>query len=224
MFNPRFAIPSIVAIDGMDGCGKTTFVKEFEVIYQEYDLKYEVLHMAPKGELLDVILKAKDLTDHQLAGLFRVLADQAAGQIKAANMSGKHVILDRSPMSWMVYQGYVPNNLNSLKFMDKGFPKFPKESALIYLRADAELCYDRVIARAEAEGKSLDSFENRGIDYFKKIEEGYDFFISKRLDNTLEPAKTIVLDAADDSFLNASIAFDLVFEINEQGNSDETVS
>lgn len=219
MANPRFAIPSLVAVDGIDGCGKTTFVEELTKVYDEYNLRYETVLMAPKGELRDIALKDKDLTAHQLAGLFRVLADKAAQQIKSIHGQGKHVILDRSPMAWMVYQGYIPNILNSLSFIDKGFPKFPKENALVFIRGEAELCHSRVIARAEAQGMDLDVFENRGIDYFKKVEEGYDYFITKRMENSLEPAKTVIVDANEDPFLNASIAFDLIFETDELGTT-----
>jgi dTMP kinase len=166
----------LITFEGSDGSGKTTQIsllkeylnkKGFEVIYTREPGGTEI-----SEKIRDIILdnRNSNMSDMCEALLFASSRAQLVNEvIKPAINNGKIVICDRFVESSIVYQG-IGRNLGVEKI------RLINEAALDGLRADITFMLTIPFEeglRRKAKQKSLDRLENSGIEFHRKVYEGF---------------------------------------------------
>ncbi len=151
-----------IAFEGIDGSGKTTISKMFV----DYLIKqnFSVLHTKePYTQEIDLLIR-KQQTSKSL--LFLFLADRSIHIEYLRKQHVDFIVSDRSFYSTIAYQGFGANMdvdfvtmLN--KFVIDGF--FP--DAVFYLDCNTELALNRI--------KKGDAIEDKDLDFFKRVRQGY---------------------------------------------------
>lgn len=162
-----------VTFEGIDGCGKTTQI-ELLKDYFEKNGKTVILTREPGakglGTKLREILLNYDGDVSPTCESFLFLADRAQNVdtiVAPAVKEGKIVLCDRHTDSTVAYQGYGRgldikriNMLNSLATGGR------KPDLTFIFDIDIDTSMSRV-------GKQKDRMESSGIEFFKKVREGY---------------------------------------------------
>jgi dTMP kinase len=166
----------LITFEGPDGSGKTTQIsllkdylnkRGFEVIYTREPGGTEI-----SEKIRDIILDNKNSNMSAMceALLFASSRAQLVNEvIKPAVNSGKIVICDRFVESSIVYQG-IGRNLGVEKI------RFINEVALDGLRANITFMLTIPFEeglRRKSKQKSLDRLENSGIEFHRKVYEGF---------------------------------------------------
>lgn len=224
-------VPRLIAVEGPDGAGKTTFIKELSKTFSNFNIPYIVLQMMPEGPIRELALYDKSLNKYQVAALYRIAAETVRQQINEALASSKFVILDRTQLSWRIYQGELNDLKTQIAYVDRGFPNFPKEDILILISGEPEVLVERIKSRAA--GDILDRFEEEliakddlfnedAVDYgqerLTRMQTVVDLYLKEMFsisENTLETRKLITLDASIPQDINAVIAFEQIFEVKK---------
>lgn len=208
----------IIGIEGPDGSGKTSFIKSFAKFLEDRGVRCKVLHIIKEGPIKDLVLHDSSLSDIQVAALYRIMADQTAQDIGQAIADGYTVLLDRTQMSWFIYQGEYKGLSQSVYHIEAAFPKFPKEDVLIVINGNPETLRSRVLQRCSGD---LDNMENaligeQEVDAFAFLSEKYMEAVAKINENDFDSRQVITLDAADDTFINVEIAYQQIQSKYEQ--------
>lgn len=183
----------LIALEGPDGSGKTTQMELLERYFE--DKKIEVIRTREPGgtpiseKIRNIILdnKNSEMDDMCEALLYAASRAQLVNEvIKPAINNGKVVLCDRFVYSSMVYQGIGRN-------LGVDIIKNINDAALRGLEADLvfmiQIPYEKGIERKMKE-RELDRLENGGLNFHKKVHEGYSN-ISKLCD------KIILIDGDD---------------------------
>lgn len=183
----KFVNGLLIGVEGIDGCGKSTFTKELIQCLLEYTLS-PVLTREPGGTKFGLqlrhILQYRDdvgMVDAKAEYLL-FAADRAQHftQVVIPNLqAGKIVVCDRTGDSSLVYQG-------DGRGLDKGMiaqinswaTSAIKPDLTIYLKIDIDTAYARVAQRAE----KLTAFEQAGTEFLVKLIAGFDNLYAKRTD------------------------------------------
>lgn len=178
-----------ITFEGTDGCGKTTQIELLKRYLEEKGYKV-VLTREPgaKGlgeKLREILLNYNgDVSSNCESFLF--LADRAQHidmLIKPAIERGEVVLCDRHTDSTVAYQGYGRGlNLNQIKMLNDIATNGVKPDMTFVFDIDIETAQKRV-------GKTKDRMESAGIEFFKRVRQGY-LEIAKS-----EPERVKVLDA-----------------------------
>lgn len=165
----RKASHRIVAFDGVDCCGKTTAANALHDRMQENGVPAKVISLLPEGPIRDILLHREEpLTPKQEAALFMVAAEDVKIQIQAA-LPTSWVILDRSPLSLMVYQGIFGGLKDTLPYLEHFFGKFPRIDYLYVLEIEYEAFKSRMVERSWG----FDKIEERVLNDFFKYSDAY---------------------------------------------------
>src|SRR5574344_1250469 len=162
-----------ITFEGIDGCGKTTQLnltadylksKGFDVlITREPGAK-------GLGEMLSEILLNYDGDVSSNCEAFLFLADRAQHIdtiVKPAIDSGKIVLCDRHTDSTVAYQGYG-------RGVDLGQINMLNDIATSGLKPDLTFIFDVDIETSQKRvGKDKDRMESAGIEFHKRVREGY---------------------------------------------------
>lgn len=162
-----------ITFEGIDGCGKTTQLnltadylksKGFDVlITREPGAK-------GLGEMLREILLNYDGDVSSNCEAFLFLADRAQHIdtiVKPAIDSGKIVLCDRHTDSTVAYQGYG-------RGVDLGQINMLNDIATSGLKPDLTFIFDVDIETSQKRvGKDKDRMESAGIEFHKRVREGY---------------------------------------------------
>lgn len=178
-----------ITFEGTDGCGKTTQIELLKRYLEEKGYKV-VLTREPGakglGEKLREILLNYDGDVSSNCESFLFLADRAQHidmLIKPAIERGKVVLCDRHTDSTVAYQGYGRGlDLNQIKMLNDIATNGVKPDMTFVFDIDIETAQKRV-------GKTKDRMESAGIEFFKRVRQGY-LEIAKS-----EPERVKVLDA-----------------------------
>lgn len=175
--------PVHIAIDGIDGCGKTTLTRQAAVHLRSLGYDCAIVSMLPDGYVRDAILLEKDFTDLERAALLRVEAKRLGRKIEELMRNGVSIICDRSPLSFYAYQYY---GIGLGKEIDELLSFIPENliaqpDGLIYVDIDVETSVERFKRRAGASGDELDVFEARHERLMEKVKAGFDTSIEERL-------------------------------------------
>ena len=202
----------LVVVEGIDGCGKTTLVKnlvpkieeaDYKVCLPNEDLNFTIYRKA-KTLFKDIISVYKDemyVNDLQISLL--ALADlyNIKKKIQEELNRNRIVIMDRWYYSTMVYGTIdlfnkkapltdISDRLTVYKHIIKDLDMEP--DVLIYLDADVDLCYQNVLKRYKEIGLLyLDTYES--LEAIRICKRGYSTLIG----DNVKPEKLIVEPIAD---------------------------
>lgn len=178
-----------ITFEGTDGCGKTTQIELLKRYLEKKGYKV-VLTREPGakglGEKLREILLNYDGDVSSNCESFLFLADRAQHidmLIKPSIERGEVVLCDRHTDSTVAYQGYGRGlDLNQIKMLNDIATNGVKPDMTFVFDIDIETAQERV-------GKTKDRMESAGIEFFKRVRQGY-LEIAKS-----EPERVKVLDA-----------------------------
>ena len=181
----------IISFEGGEASGKSTQVKLFKEYLEKEGIKYISTREpggTPAGELIrNVLLNSDVKLNHKAETLLfnasrTMLCEEV---IKPALERGEVVVLDRFFDSTYVYEALsIDKDYTSLTPIIEFATDGIKPDLTILLNQDAKISYQRKV-----EENKQDRFEQRGLDYYKKIQEGYLFLAQK------SPERIKVIDA-----------------------------
>lgn len=179
------ATPLYIALEGLEGCGKSTHTKR---LGEHLDA---VITREPGGTRIGTLLRAI-LADPENSDLDRrteallMAADRAqhmAEVIKPALDRGQHVVSDRSIYSTLAYQGYGRQlGTEALLTISTWALNDRLPDLVIYIDVPTEVLNARLAKR------DLDRFEREGADFFARIAEGF------RELRAADPERWIIID------------------------------
>ena len=180
-----------ITFEGADGCGKTTQIKLIDEYLRNKGYK-TLLTREPGakglGEKIREILLNYDGEVSSRCESFLFLADRAQHVdciIKPALKDGVIVLCDRHTDSTVAYQGYGRGlDIEEIKKLNNLATGGLKPDLTIVFDVDIETSQARV-------GKNKDRMESAGIEFFKKVREGF-LEIAKE-----EPQRVKVIDSSD---------------------------
>lgn len=162
-----------IAIEGIDGTGKSTQAKRV-ASYLESTGKSVLLTKEPGGweggtELRKLVLSGELTHPWSEAYLFMLdRAEHVSRVINPALADNKIVVCERYHASTLAYQVWgrgLPIEPFDMLFK---LSEFPIPDLTILLDIDPEISLKRVSNRGQ-----LDTFENEGLEFMKKIRDGY---------------------------------------------------
>lgn len=177
-----------ITFEGTDGCGKTTQIKMLKDYYEKQG-RTVLLTREPGakglGTKLREILLNYDGEVSPVCESFLFLADRAQHIdtiIKPAIKRGEIVLCDRHTDSTVAYQGYGRElDIKQIKMLNNIATSGLKPDLTFIFDIDIETGQKRV-------GKNKDRMESAGIEFFKRVRNGY-LEIAKQ-----EPERVKVLD------------------------------
>jgi dTMP kinase len=179
------ATPLYIALEGLEGCGKSTHTKRLG------EHLNAVITREPGGTRIGTLLRAI-LADPDNSDLDRrteallMAADRAqhmAEIIKPALDSGQHVVSDRSIYSTLAYQGYGRQlGTEALLSISTWALNDRLPDLVIYIDVPTDVLNARLAKR------DLDRFEREGADFFARIAEGF------RELRAADPERWIIID------------------------------
>lgn len=174
----------IFALEGIDGAGKTTqflkLVGHIEKLPTEEKNKFLMFREpggTALGERIRSLLLDPILQSSPRAKLFAFMACRAQlldEQILPAINQGKIIILDRFYLSTFAYQisGEEMEPISEyFDMLTKMINLCINETKVHFIFLDLSL--EESLIRRKARGGSLDAFEGRGLNFLKKVNEGY---------------------------------------------------
>ena len=178
-----------ITFEGTDGCGKTTQIELLKTYLENKGFEV-ILTREPGakglGTKLRKILLNYDGEVSSNCESFLFLADRAQHVdtlIKPAIATGKIVLCDRHTDSTVAYQGYGRGlDLEQIHMLNNIATSGLKPDITFVFDIDIETAQERV-------GKSKDRMESAGLEFFKRVRQGY-LEIAKS-----EPQRVKVLDA-----------------------------
>ena len=155
----------LIAVEGIDGAGKTTIVKFLEEELKK--LGYDVASFKEPtdsefGKKIKELLRSRRLNPYEELELF--LKDReydVEHNILPALRSGKIVIMDRYYYSTIAYQGALGIDLEYIYKLNQ---KFPKPNLVIILDVRPEVGIRRIKGK-----RKPDRFED--VEYLKRVRE-----------------------------------------------------
>ena len=165
----------LITFEGIDGSGKSTQIQLLEAEFEKLGISYKTFR-EPGGTKLSekiraILLDKENIELYSNAESLLFAAARAqltAEQIKPAITKGEFVICDRFTDSTIAYQGYGRGlNINNLELINT--------IATDGLIPDITFILDIDPQKATERLKTVDPdrMEAAGIDFFKKIRQGY---------------------------------------------------
>ncbi len=165
----------LITFEGIDGSGKSTQIQLLEAEFEKLGISYKTFR-EPGGTKLSekiraILLDKENIELYSNAESLLFAAARAqltAEQIKPALTKGEFVICDRFTDSTIAYQGYGRGlNINNLELMNTIATDGLIPDITFILDIDPEKASERIQTEA------TDRMEAAGIDFFKKIRQGY---------------------------------------------------
>lgn len=164
---------TLIAIEGIDGAGKSTVIEYIEAVSHEFDTEIVTTCEPTDGWTGDVVYEALSSDGSSLIDFFLFLADRVHNVeniIQPALDEGKTVITDRYADSTRAYQThriadelYMPNTAIRWWMNDVFEPWNKEPEAIIYL----DISVDTALERCE-QGDKYEKREN-----LEQVEEEY---------------------------------------------------
>ena len=172
----------LIALEGIDGCGKTTLGN---TLYHYFQSRIPtILTKEPGGSQLGkhirTILQEKSFPVSAKAEYLLFAADRAQHMkevIEPALTQKTIIISDRMADSSLAYQGYGRGlDLEMIRSINQWAMNGNTPDVVLYVRIDAQTAFERIIKRNEA----LTAFEQEKIDFFERVINGFETIFSKR--------------------------------------------
>ena len=165
----------LITFEGIDGSGKSTQIQLLEAEFEKLGISYKTFR-EPGGTKLSekiraILLDKENIELYSNAESLLFAAARAqltAEQIKPAITKGEFVICDRFTDSTIAYQGYGRGlNINKLELMNTIATDGLIPDITFILDIDPQKATERL------KTVNPDRMEAAGIDFFKKIRQGY---------------------------------------------------
>ena len=168
-------VGSLITFEGIDGSGKSTQIQKLEHVLIELGVEYKTFREPGGTELSEkireILLDKENIELISTAESLLFAAARAqltAEQIKPAIEKGEFVICDRFTDSTIAYQGYGRGldikQLEEINYI-----------ATAGLTPDITFILDisPEVAALRMEAEASDRMEETGVDFFRRIREGY---------------------------------------------------
>ena len=165
----------LITFEGIDGSGKSTQIQLLEAEFEKLGISYKTFR-EPGGTKLSekirtILLDKENIELYSNAESLLFAAARAqltAEQIKPAITKGEFVICDRFTDSTIAYQGYGRGlNINNLELINTIATDGLIPDITFILDIDPQKATERL------KTVNPDRMEVAGIDFFKKIRQGY---------------------------------------------------
>ncbi len=165
----------LITFEGIDGSGKSTQIQLLEAEFEKLGISYKTFR-EPGGTKLSekiraILLDKENIELYSNAESLLFAAARAqltAEQIKPAITKGECIICDRFTDSTIAYQGYGRGlNINNLELMNTIATDGLIPDITFILDIDPQKATERL------KTVNPDRMEAAGIDFFKKIRQGY---------------------------------------------------
>ena len=165
----------LITFEGIDGSGKSTQIQLLEAEFKKLGISYKTFR-EPGGTKLSekirtILLDKENIELYSNAESLLFAAARAqltAEQIKPAITKGEFVICDRFTDSTIAYQGYGRGlNINNLELINTIATDGLIPDITFILDVDPQKATERL------KTVNPDRMEAAGIDFFKKIRQGY---------------------------------------------------
>lgn len=164
----------VIIFEGADGCGKSLAVKTAKEFLESMGLTVNVMNITrctPAGQLFSETYTTSNMGPIcQFAGFVYAVSMAKETAILQATKEFDVVILDRGWQSLYAYQIYA-NQTTIGKAMWEAVSKdgITPHDLTIYIHADPEVALKRVMVGRN----KLDKIEQKGVDYQKRVQDGY---------------------------------------------------
>jgi dTMP kinase len=198
----------IVAFEGIDGCGKSSTIRNVSSVLQAQRLLHAVVPYVPDNGIREAILHDEDLDKLSRALLYKVLARKAWRQVDRLRYETDIILMDRCDDSFLSYQGAGEQLMDSILRLNDEFENRQPDIVFL-LDIDLDTSEQRIATRYEKQGGKKDILERKPRDFFERVRacyhrlmtheprldvEGHDFHFYSRQKNHFPVRYTI--DAA----------------------------
>lgn len=204
----------LIALEGIDGSGKTTLAKNLASMLQKSGHETVLTKEpgdTPVGKTIRLIINESKEDIVPVTEFLLFSADRAQHiqqVVKPALNAGKIVISDRMADSSLAYQGYGRGlDLNFIKTVTKCVMSNVEPDLIIYLALDFSTAIKRIMSGRQ----HLTRFEKEEQEFYKNIINGFEQIFKER-QNVLK------LDASQDKETLAQKAFDNVIGLIKRKN------
>ena len=172
---------ALITFEGLDGCGKTT---QLELEAQRLQREGWAVKATkepggtPAGQKIrEIVLNAANgplCPTTELALMLAARAQHIHEVIGPALESGVLVLCDRFTDSTVAYQGYgrgVP--LDQLETLDRILCHSFRPHLTLLIDIDPETAAERIGSRNRAAHQKDSRFEDEGLDFFRRVQQGY---------------------------------------------------
>ena len=191
MISVREAVnPKLIAIDGINGCGKSTLAKALvESLKEKLGVEVELIRN-PETPFRESIFKLKDHEPEQLL-LFAAAHINTYRKIRKAMQEGKWVVVDRYMASLYAYQAagnkweYSSGTiryLTSSNIAKQPNSQYVRPDFYIHLNIPLDVCMKNRKTRNEATGRETDPFEEINDEFERNVSIGYHEYFSGATD------------------------------------------
>ncbi|OGB97587.1 dTMP kinase [candidate division TM6 bacterium RIFCSPHIGHO2_12_FULL_36_22] len=178
----------LISVEGIDGCGKSTFIKNLQRKLQEHNVDHIITKEpggSPLGKLLRQIILTKEVPLCSKSEYLLFAADRAQHIeqiIKPALIDNKVIVSDRMGDSSIVYQGYARGlDIDMIKTINAWATNGTVPDIIFYLNIDVPTAFKRIYERKE----ELTSFEREHEDFMYKVKKGFDELFNNK-DNVVK--------------------------------------
>jgi len=204
-----------IAVDGIDGCGKTTLSDGMKKMLQSKGRKVTLTREpggTKTGAVVRDLLISKEYELEPASELMLYCADRLEHQKKVVipeTEKGNDVISDRFVSSTYAYQIFGRGlDKDLLDYLTK-YSIVKKPDITFIIEIDPETALKRATERLLKEKKmeSEGKFESLGIEFYKKVAEGFDWYAGRfenvwRINGMQKPEKVLAdVEAILDNFI-----------------------
>ncbi|MBV8660995.1 MAG: dTMP kinase [Candidatus Dependentiae bacterium] len=199
----------LFSIEGTEGCGKTTLVKNLVEKLSELNLPVFITREPGATELgkdLRAILMNRSVPICVLSEFLLFAADRAQHfeQFIMPHLAENHIVIsDRMADSSLVYQGHVKGlDQSKMKFVNQWAMQNRQPDLIFYLKIDPILALERMHKRNEG----FLAFEQEILQKKNQLVEGFDLILKNR-DNVVIIDATASAEEIVDQVLHAILEF-----------------
>jgi dTMP kinase len=170
---------TFIALEGGEGAGKTTIANALKGTLSPEQFLVTRAGGSPFGEKLRALFVSDEAgrtsPESRFALAFAAQADHVAEVVAPALKKGIHVISDRLDASILAYQVHGENRLDLAPlFWKTREVLFQQVLPDLYLFLDVST--EQGFARVKREGRTLDHFEKRSLNFHERVRKGYTEF------------------------------------------------
>ncbi len=186
----------IIAIEGIDGAGKTTLAKKLKEWLENLGKEVIIIKEPGESEWGKKVKRGAKSVDEELYLFIKDREINVKEKIIPSLKKGKIVIMDRYYYSNMAYQGAKGIDIDVIRNMNETIA--PKPDIVILLDCDPEICIDRVKKRGKTsrfeEVNYLRKVRDKFLEIAKKDKKVKIVNAEKSIDEVFKEAKKIVKD------------------------------